>query len=50
MDGKLYIDTSPLFGLRSAASMMQRTSEGVAYIVGKDGLAIFPYIDDLWGC
>ena len=30
VDSKLHINTSPTFGLRSAASMMQHTTEAVA--------------------
>ena len=46
---KYYFDTSPPFGLRSAAGMMQRTTEAVAYVVGKEGIKVFPYIDDMGG-
>ena len=46
---KYCFDTSPPFGLRSAAGMMQRTTEAVAYVVGKEGIKVFPYIDDMGG-
>ena len=44
---KYYFETSPPFGLRSAAGMMQRTTEAVAYVVGKEDITVLSYIDDM---
>ena len=44
-----FMDICPPFGLRSAAMMMQRTSEAVAFIQDKEGHKVFPYIDDFGG-
>ena len=48
-DEKFYIDICPPFGLRSAAMMMQRTSQAVSYIHRLKGFESFPYIDDFGG-
>ena len=48
-DEKFYIDICPPFGLRSAAMMMQRTSQAVSYIHKLKGFESFPYIDDFGG-
>ena len=45
-DGLYYMDICPPFGLRSAAMMMQRTSQAVSYIHGNES---YPYIDDFGG-
>ena len=46
---KFFLDICPPFGLRSAAMMMQRTSQAVAYILRGKGFLVFPYIDDFGG-
>ena len=48
-ENKFYMDVCPPFGLRSAAMMMQRTSQAVTYIQGKKGFEVYPYIDDYGG-
>ena len=48
-DGKYFMDICPPFGLRSAAMMMQRTSQAVVYIHKLKGYSTFPYIDDFGG-
>ena len=48
-EDKFYIDICPPFGLRSAAMMMQRTSQAVSYIHALKGYQSFPYIDDFGG-
>ena len=46
---KYYMDICPPFGLRSAAMMMQRTTEAVSFIHRIKGHESFPYIDDFGG-
>ena len=48
-EGKFYMDIWPPFGLRSAAMMMQRTSQAVAFIQFKLSHIVFAYIDDFGG-
>ena len=46
---KFYMDICPPFGLRSAAMMMQRTSQAIAFIQNSKGFLVFPYIDHFGG-
>ena len=48
-NGKFYMDICPPFGLRSAAMMMQRTSQAVSYIQKNLFFLVYPYIDDFGG-
>ena len=47
--GELYMDVCPPFGLRTAALMMQRTTNAASYIHGLQGYISRPYIDDFGG-
>ena len=48
-DGAFYMDICPPFGLKTSALCMQRTSEAISYIHGKQGFYSRPYLDDFGG-
>ena len=47
--GLYFMDICPPFGLKTSALCMQRTSEAITYIHGKDGYYSRPYLDDFGG-
>ena len=47
--GEFYIDVCPPFGLRTSALFMQRTSEAISWIHGREGFLSRPYLDDFGG-
>ena len=47
--GQIYSDTVLAMGLRSAAYICQRLTNGVAYICKKEGFQIVNYLDDFCG-
>ena len=48
-NGKTFIDVTLAMGLRSAASVCQRLTNAVTYIVGQYGVEVVNYLDDLAG-
>ena len=48
-NGKFYMDICPPFGLKTSALCMQRTSEAITYIHGKQGFYSRSYLDDFGG-
>ena len=48
-EGNIYMDMCPPFGLKSSAMCMQRTTEAISYIHGKEGYISRPYLDDFGG-
>lgn len=50
VDHSYYIDLCPSFGCRSSSAACQRTSNALAYIMGKAGCAILAYLDDYASC
>ena len=47
--GAYYLDVCPPFGCRYAASACQRTTNAVAYLMGKRGYHTLAYVDDFCG-
>ena len=47
--GKFYLDICPPFGLKTSALFMQRTSEAVSFVHGKQGYTSRPYLGDFGG-
>ena len=48
-NGDYYMDICPPFGLKTSALCMQRTSEAITYIHGREGFYSRPYLDDFGG-
>ena len=44
-----FMDICPPFGLRSSAMCMQRTTEAISFMHGKEGYCTRPYLDDFGG-
>ena len=47
--GHYYVDICPPFGLRTSALCMQRTTEAISWMHGKQGYISKPYLDDFGG-